>query len=698
MLILLPVSDINSQSNVVSAGNNEPNYTDSAMFYFGRCKINGSVDPNIFNKGLDFLYLVDTDKSTFEQFEPILDDFIGIENDKYYDLFLHGLFLSLIESTEYATTIEIGKKLVNKFENPRNPTEKNYLYTTLAMLRVPFRVSNNFKEGFSFYTEQLEKYLAKKDSMAISTCYFVLGGFYETKGLYDLSIYHSHQSLSYIPLAQVDTQFTYNSYQRLANNTSVLGYRYLTTGKYKEAIEYSKVAISYYDKYNVASYGNSFEYSNIAYALLLQKDFDSVLYYLNLSANNGVSEFEPEYHATSHLIRGIYYLEINQLDSSEVYLTKCSEIMQQYSLVANVFTGKLTPNYYLAQIKLRQNKYRDAEDLIIQEIPKLTNLRTELMNEYKLLVDIYLKLGDVNKANVAFTNFKNIQQEIIDDEKLNRSLSFETEQKIKLAENTITQLTGDKRIADLSRNYFIGIAGLLLTAAIILFNRYKVIKKQKVIIEYEQQRSEELLLNILPAEVAEELKQKGSAEAKHFDDVTVMFTDFKGFTKISEKLSPTELVAEIDTCFKAFDLIIQKHNIEKIKTIGDAYMCAGGLPVHNLTHASDVVMAALEIQQFMENHFKEREALGADVFEIRIGIHTGPVVAGIVGIKKFAYDIWGDTVNTASRMESSGEVGKVNISGSTYNLVKEKFNCIHRGKIEAKGKGEIDMYFVKNNW
>jgi class 3 adenylate cyclase len=175
-----------------------------------------------------------------------------------------------------------------------------------------------------------------------------------------------------------------------------------------------------------------------------------------------------------------------------------------------------------------------------------------------------------------------------------------------------------------------------------------------------------------------------------------MFTDFKGFTKISERLSPSQLVEEIHICFKAFDDIIEKHNIEKIKTIGDAYMCAGGLPVSNETHAVDVVNAALEIRQFMQEHLEKKKLASQEVFEIRIGIHTGPVVAGIVGIRKFAYDIWGDTVNVASRLESSGEAGKINISGSTYEYVKDHFACTHRGKIEAKNKGQIDMYFVEN--
>jgi class 3 adenylate cyclase len=206
---------------------------------------------------------------------------------------------------------------------------------------------------------------------------------------------------------------------------------------------------------------------------------------------------------------------------------------------------------------------------------------------------------------------------------------------------------------------------------------------------------ENLLLNILPVETAQELKVKGSATPREYELVTVLFTDFKDFSLIAESLSPQELVAELNAYFMAFDEIIEKHNLEKIKTIGDAYMCAGGIPLPNQTHPADAVRAGLAIQKYMEAENEKKKARGALPWYLRIGIHTGPVVAGVVGRKKFAYDIWGDAVNVASRMESCGEAGKVNISDTTYKFVKDHYNCFYRGKVSAKNKGEVDMYFVE---
>jgi len=224
----------------------------------------------------------------------------------------------------------------------------------------------------------------------------------------------------------------------------------------------------------------------------------------------------------------------------------------------------------------------------------------------------------------------------------------------------------------------------------------KRIQQQKETIQEQRDRSDKLLLNILPAEIAEELKEKGEAIARNYDRVSVLFTDFEEFTQASAKLSAADLVAELNICFKAFDDIVDKYKIEKIKTIGDSYMCAGGLPAPDRNAVKNTVQAALEMQSFISKRKAEMDVKGKPAFEMRLGIHTGPIVAGIVGAKKFQYDIWGDTVNTASRLESSGEVGKVNISQATYEILKEDSDFVFesRGKIEVKGKGVLKMWFV----
>ncbi len=246
------------------------------------------------------------------------------------------------------------------------------------------------------------------------------------------------------------------------------------------------------------------------------------------------------------------------------------------------------------------------------------------------------------------------------------------------------------------RNIFLfsGIGVLLLAGG--LWNRLRYTRRSRAAIQKEKDRSDDLLHNILPHEVATELKEKGHADAKHFDEVTILFTDFKGFTEVSERLSPADLVAELNVCFKAFDRIADRYRIEKIKTIGDAYMAAGGVPEPRAGAALDAVLAALDMQAFMQQRHVERVKAGLPAFQMRVGIHTGPVVAGIVGTRKFQYDIWGDTVNTASRMESSGAVGEVNISEATFTLVRNAtgLRFTPRGRVQAKGKGELEMYFV----
>ncbi len=317
-----------------------------------------------------------------------------------------------------------------------------------------------------------------------------------------------------------------------------------------------------------------------------------------------------------------------------------------------------------------------------------------------------IHLGELGRHAEAMEHMK--QHVLYKDSLLNiekvRSMAdmqekYESEKKAK----EITELKAEKLSAALdkaqlqrTRNIYLFSALGILGLAAALWGRLRITQRARRAIQKEKDVSEGLLLNILPQEVAAELKVNGAAEARQFDKATVLFTDFKGFTALSEQLTPAQLVAEIDHCFKAFDGIVGAHRIEKIKTIGDAYMAAGGLPDPTHGAPADVVLAALEMQEFMATYAAQRRAEGRPFFEMRTGVHTGPVIAGIVGVKKFAYDIWGDTVNTASRMESSGAVGCVNVSAATYELLKDdpRLRFEARGRVAAKGKGDMDMYFA----
>ncbi len=309
---------------------------------------------------------------------------------------------------------------------------------------------------------------------------------------------------------------------------------------------------------------------------------------------------------------------------------------------------------------------------------------------------------------------KELENKKLENESVQKKLASQSKTIKKLNRKALenraleNQLRADLAEADLEsskyenfRNMAMASGGFILLVVYFLWSRMRSNSKKKraleqknTEIESQKQRSDELLLNILPQDIAQELKDKGNVKARKFEQATVLFSDFKNFSKISTDFTPEQLVKELDHCFKAFDYIItQYQGIEKIKTIGDAYMCVSGLSAKR-SIPTNIVKAALDIQRFMEEYKEDRKSKGMPYFEARIGMHTGSVVAGVVGFKKFVYDIWGPTVNTAARMESNSAAGCVNISNDTYRLIGHKFECKYRGKIEAKNIGLVDSYFV----
>ena len=504
---------------------------------------------------------------------------------------------------------------------------------------------------------------------------------------------------SFLALRKYEESKDTNAILRMYNNIGLI-YQYMK--EYPRALDYDfkalKLAEAKGDKITIADV-----LGNTGIVYFHQKDYNkAMLYYeqaLKLNEELGRQmELARNYGNISLVCR-----LLSDRDKEIYYLTEAIKLNRKFGMKKSLainFTN-LAGTYYFAATDSVSGKpsqspgkrtailkmAKACADSAIQINKEIGELLT-LIDSYQNLTEINIALGDYVAALESYRNQTLFKDSVfnIEKDKKQTQTAMQYEFDKKEAHAKAEQDKKDIRQKNIRNSIGGGLAGALIFLVVVYRQRNKISKEKK--------RSDELLLNILPAETAEELKKTGFTKAKDFNEVTVLFTDFKNFTAISGQMSAQELVNEINFCYSAFDEIIGRFGIEKIKTIGDSYMCAGGLPVANKTNAVDTVRAALAIRDFMLEEKKKRESSGKPFFEIRIGCNTGPVVAGIVGIKKFAYDIWGDAVNIASRMESSSEAGKVNISESTFLLVRDKFKCEHRGMIEVRNKGMIDMYFV----
>jgi class 3 adenylate cyclase/predicted negative regulator of RcsB-dependent stress response len=543
-------------------------------------------------------------------------------------------------------------------------------------------IKGEYLEALVVWDKALKLFILMNDKRGIANIYSNQASVYFTQG-------DDAKSLE-LDLKSLKISEQINDTARIIASLNNIGTLYLNKEKtYKKALEYFQNAFNLSLRSNNNSdLGTSALNLGIAYYNL--KEYEKALFFFQkayIEFKGTLEEIWPMNYI------GQIYLQQKKFDEA----LKIHYNAYQYAKkVESPFDVTLSL-IGIADVYAEKRDFKSAikayEEALSIAIPAKFNFECKVI--YEGLKAAFYELNDFKNAfkyQELLLTIKDTIYNINTDKKLGLlQFNFDLEKK----ESEIKLLTKDTELQQkeisrqkIVRNSFIGGFLVVLLFAGIFFKQRNRIGKEK-------KRSEDLLLNILPQEVAEELKEKGEAEARLMEEVTVLFTDFKGFTAMSEKLSPKDLVRDIHECFSAFDRIMEKYGIEKIKTIGDAYMAAGGIPVEDPDQATNIIKAAFEIRQFIEEGKARKIANNLPFFEIRIGIHTGPVVAGIVGIKKFAYDIWGDTVNTASRMESSGEPGKVNISSTTYEKVKDQFNCTHRGRISAKGKGEIDMYFVE---
>ena len=484
----------------------------------------------------------------------------------------------------------------------------------------------------------------------------------------------------------------------MASNLGNIANIYNNQENYPTALEYYTKALKMFEELNDKT-DAAISLGNIGNTYLNLNNYPKTLEY-SLKALSMCEETGNKHGIASDLgnISGAYSGMQNYPKALEYGLRAIAmfeELGDKNNLIANI--GNVGECYLqmavdtsITQIAIQKKEnlrkaidYFNKAIALANEIGDLDYLQTYSQN----LSDAQELTGDYKDALASY------KQHVIYNDSV-----FGRENKIKIINLEMKRDQDLKSLAQAKKHneriFFIAGIVLLLLVIIFVFRNYSSQRNSNKLLSIEKKRSDDLLLNILPSEVADELKETGTAAAKYFDNVTVMFTDFVSFTKAGEKMTPQQLVDELHTCFKAFDAIIRKYKIEKIKTVGDAYLAVSGLPLADPEHAATMVKAALEINDFM----RQRKAQVGDMtFEVRIGINSGNVVAGIVGVIKFAYDIWGDTVNTASRMEENSEAGKVNISQSTYELVKDKFHCTYRGEVTAKNKGNLKMYFVDEN-
>lgn len=491
----------------------------------------------------------------------------------------------------------------------------------------------------------------------------------------------------------------------IASGLNNIGGIYKVLGDYAKALEYFERSLVF-RKQTEDRRALAILLSNIGSIYINLKDYDKALDYSEQGLKLREDIGDQKGIATSLNNIGSLFLEQQIYDKGLDYMLRSLKLREELGDQQ----GMSASYYNIGGVYLELKKYTKGLEYCIKSIDLARSIGalTEERNACGCLYEGYKLTGNDAKALEYY-----VLQNQIDD-----SISIlETSAKLQQMEfqkqvlsDSMAQVEKDHQIkaehdAEVAknkktRNILIGSGLFALLLAGGFYSRWRYTRNVNKVISEEKDRSENLLLNILPAEIAEELKEKGKAEARDFKEVSILFTDFKDFTQTSKKMDAKSLVSEINTCFEAFDKICEQYNIEKIKTIGDSYMAAGGLPIPSEDSVKNTVLAGIAMADFIKKRKIKREVQGEIPFQMRVGIHTGPVVAGIVGVKKFQYDIWGDTVNTASRMESNGEIGKVNVSQHTYELLKddEELKFEERGKIEAKGLGEVQMFFVSKTY
>lgn len=549
------------------------------------------------------------------------------------------------QTSEFQEALKSFKKAL---EIKKKDGEQRDVAIILSRIGLVYSLLSDYPRALEYYQQSLKIDEAEGDSARIAYDFTVIAGVYSYLSDFPKALDYVHRAL------KLNRALGYRG--RVADNYNLLGIINDKSSDHEKALEYLKKALRIDKELGEKSYIAS-DMGNIALAYRHLNNFPQSLEY------------------------------------SQKSLKICREIGYKVCIISNLANicewYSKAPDSVLLKMGIDLSSRYPTATRYCQEAMEVSKEIDYLFSQQEIwdnLSEIYEKQGRYEKSLSAYKNFIILRDSIKGQEVKKKIIRKEEQYKYekKLAAAEAKQVKQDIQQRNLRNSLLIGLGALLLFS-IILFRQRNKVKKGK-------QLSDALLLNILPEEVSEELKERGATTAKEFDHVTVLFTDFVDFTLAGEHMSSQELVEELHYLFKAFDKIIDKYPIEKIKTIGDAYLAVSGLPHPDEHHAENIANSALEIRDFIE---KRRNLLGDKTFAVRVGIHSGSVVAGIVGVKKFAYDIWGDTVNTAARMEQTGVPGKINVSEVTHRILKEKYHFTYRGEVEAKNMGELRMYFLE---
>jgi signal transduction histidine kinase len=539
---------------------------DSAIHLFNKSIINNKIDTVSWEAAFE---LLPTDSLTDNQINQLEAVTFKLDSLKYYleSSFIHNWVFSRLMNTNAGKAITYGKLQIEKWDELSRPEISGIRTAFLNLLRIPFRNTTRLEEGFRYYTQKLNDYKIRNDSSGLSQCYFVLAGFYYTSGLIDLAIYNIKKSISYFD--------TIKQKGTWINHTYNIAFYYSKKGDINESLKYFRLVLKEKTKTRLQNFTSTIGMANV---FIQANQLDSAAHYINLAKKDTTPHFDA-FQAAFLQIDALYNINAENLEEAENLLKKCWQLIHKSNIPANAQSGIISPDYYLAMVRIKQNRFDEAIALLTKDIERLLNIRIEKLRDYRLLADLYKKTGKNDKAAETYTIFIGMQDSLLADQDKYRSFSFEAEQLISEKELSITKLESKNKISSLIKNFSIGVAVLLLLIAAGIYNRFRTKKKANVVLE-------KTLTDLKSAQVqliqSEKMASLGELTAGIAHEIQNPLNFVNNFSEVS-----TELVDEMNS-------EIEKGNTEDAKLIAQDLKQNLEKINHHGKRAGDIVKSMLE--------------------------------------------------------------------------------------------------------